>query len=90
MQLRQILRRLGSKYNGKAKIRELLDKKLYRLKQRDYDILAYAYIEKLSVENIRNKLGMSESHYHNALNIALEKLEALITDAEHRELIELI
>lgn len=90
MQLRQILRRLGSKYSGKAKIRELLDKKLYRLKPRDYDILAYAYIEKLSVENIKNKLGMSESLYHNALNIALEKLEALITDAEHRELTELM
>lgn len=90
MQLRQILRRLGSKYGGKDKIRELLNKKLYRLKQRDYDILAYVYIEKLSVENVRNKLGLSESHYHNVLNIALEKLEALITDAEHRELTEMM
>lgn len=90
MQLRQILRRLGSKYSGKDKIRELLDKKLYRLKQRDYDILAYAYIEKLSVENISIKLGFSESHYHNVLNIALEKLEALISDSEYRELIGII
>lgn len=89
MQLRQILKKLGKSYKGKAKIRELLERKKYRLEQREYDVLAYAYIEKLSVENIINKLNISESLYHNILNIALGKLNALLSDSEYRELNEM-
>ena len=89
MQLRQILKKLGKHYKGKSRIRELLERKKYRLEQREYDVLAYAYIEKLSVENIRNKLNISESLYHNILNIALGKLNALLSDSEYRELNEM-
>ena len=90
MQLRQILKSLGKSYTGKAKIRELLNKKKYRLKDEEYELLAYAYIDKLSVENICMKLNFSAATYHNFLKISLRTLEALITDAEFRELINYV
>lgn len=90
MQLRQVLKLLRKTYKGKAKIRDLLDKKKYKLKDDEYDVLAYAYIEKFSVENICLKLNFSAATYHNFLNTSLRTLEALITDAEFRELIDYI
>lgn len=80
MQPRQILMRLRKTYKGKAKVREILEKKTHRLKGVYYEILVYAYIEKLSVENICNKLGFSESLYHNTLKIALEKISCVRMD----------
>lgn len=90
MQLRQILKVLRKTYKGKAKVRELLDKKKYRLKDEEYELLAYTYIDKFSVENICLKLNFSSATYHNFLNTSLRTLEALITDAEFRELIDYV
>ena len=90
MQLRQILKSLRKTYKGKAKVRELLDKKKYRLNDEEYELLAYAYIDKLSVENICTKFNFSSATYHNFLKTSLRTLEALITDAEFRELIDYI
>lgn len=90
MQLRQILKVLRKTYKGKAKVRELLDKKKHRLKDEEYELLAYAYIDKFSVENICLKLNFSSATYHNFLNTSLRTLEALITDAEFRELIDYV
>lgn len=88
MQLRQILMRLRKTYKGKAKVREILERKKRKLQELDYDILKYAYIDKFAVENICSKLGFSESRYHNMLNVALGKLEALLEDREFKELVE--
>ena len=90
MQLRQILKSLSKSYIGKAKIRELLNNKKYRLKDDEYELLAYAYIDKLSVENICMKFNFSSATYHNFLKTSLRTLEALITDAEFRELINYV
>lgn len=90
MQLRQILRTLGKSTNGKIKLREILFKQRRRLQDREFWILEYTYLEKLSVFNICNKLNLSNSHYHNVLNMALAKLETLISDAEMREIIEIL
>ena len=90
MQLRQILKSLGRSYIGKAKIRELLDKKKYRLNDEEYELLAYAYIDKFSVENICMKFNFSSATYHNFLKTSLRTLEALITDAEFRELVDYV
>ena len=56
----------------------------------EYELLAYTYIDKFSVENICLKLNFSSATYHNFLNTSLRTLEALITDAEFRELIDCI
>lgn len=90
MQFRQILRALGKTYKGKAKLREILFKQRHRMVEREFWILEYTYLEKLSVFNVCDKLGLSNSHYHNVLNQALARFETLIDDNVLREIIEII
>mgnify|MGYP003294933520 CR=1 FL=1 len=90
MQLRQILRALGKTTKGKVKLREILFRQRHRLLEREFWILEYTYLEKLSVENVREKLALSSSHYHNVLNMALSKFETLIDDNTMRSIIELL
>lgn len=90
MQFRQILRALGKTPKGKAKLREILFRRRHKMTDRDFWIIQYTYLEKLSTFNVSNKLGLSNSHYHNVLNSALAKFETLISDIEIREIIEMI
>ncbi|MCM1338951.1 MAG: hypothetical protein NC191_04710 [Muribaculaceae bacterium] len=90
MQFRQILRALGKTPTGRAKIREKLLKCRHRLLEREFWILEYIYYEKLSTYNVSDKLNLSTSHFHNVLNQALSKFETLITDAEMREIVEML
>lgn len=90
MHLRKILRALGKTPKGKVKLREILFKQRYRLAERELQLLEYTYLEKLSVENIVEKLSLSNSHYFNLINMALSKLEALIDDATMREIVDLM
>lgn len=90
MQFRQILRALGKSLKGKVKLREILFKNRHRMTEREFWILEYTYLEKLSTFNVSDKLGLSNSHYHNVLNTALTKLETLISDTEKLEIIEML
>lgn len=90
MQIRQIFKALNKTIEGKIKLREILSRARYKLEEREYWALHYAYLEKLSAENISNKLNLSESHYFNVLKNALSKIEIFIDDREMRELIKLI
>lgn len=90
MQFRQILRALGKTSNGKIKLREILFKHRHQLTDREFWILEYTYLEKLSTFNVGYKLGLSSSHYHCVLNSALSKFEVLIDDITLREIIEMI
>lgn len=90
MQFRQILRALGKTLKGKVKLREILFRNRHRLSEREFWILEYTYLEKLSTYNVSDKLGLSNSHYHNVLNTALTKFETLISDTEKLEIIETI
>lgn len=90
MQFRQILRALGKTFKGRAKLREILFKNRHKMSDREFWILEYRYLEKLSIFNVADKLGLSNSHYHNVLNAALSKFETLINDVEMREIIEML
>lgn len=90
MQFRQILRALGKNLNGRVKLREKLFKNRHRMTDREFWILEYTYIEKLSTINVADKLGLSRSHYHNLINSALTKFETLLNDTEIREIVEMI
>lgn len=90
MQFRQILRALGKTTRGKTKLREILFRQRHRMSEREFWILEYTYLEKLSTYNVSDKLGLSNSHYHNVLNNALTKFETLISDTEKLEIIEII
>lgn len=90
MQFRQILRALGKTLKGRVKLRELLFRNRHRMTDREFWILEYTYLEKLSTFNVSEKLGLSSSHYHNVLNMALTKFETLISDAEMREIVEML
>lgn len=89
MQLRQILKELGKTPTGKAKILDVLKRRRNKLGE-CFWLLEYAYYERLSVENICKKLFLSKSDYHNKLNCALERLDVLIDDTTHREMIILL
>lgn len=90
MQTRQILRALGKTPKGKIKLREILYKNRYRLTAREFNILEYTYINRLSTFDVSEKIGVSSSHYHNVLNAALSKFEGLIDDIIMREILTLI
>lgn len=90
MQFRQILRALGKKPQGKVKLRSILFKNRHRLSEREYWIIAYTYLERLSNENVADKLNLSISHFYTNLNIALTRLETLIDDKEMREIVEML
>lgn len=90
MQFRQILRALGKKPKGKVKLRSILFKNRHRLSERDYWLIAYTYLERLSNENVADKLNLSISYFYTQLNIALAKFETLIDDKEMREIIEML
>jgi len=90
MQFRQILRALGKTFKGRTKLREILFKHRHKMTEREFWILEYTYIEKLSTFNVSDKLGLSSSHYHNVLNMALTKFETLIDDVTIREIVEMI
>lgn len=90
MQFRQILRALGKTLKGKVKLREILFRNRHRLTEREFWILEYTYLEKLSTYNIADKMGLSNSHYHNVLNMALTKFEALMSDSEKLQIIEML
>lgn len=90
MQFRQILRTLGKKTQGKVKLRSILFKNRHRLSEREYWIITYTYLERLSNENVADKLNLSISHFYSNLNIALTRLETLIGDKEMREIIEML
>lgn len=90
MQFRQILRALGKTTRGKTKLREILFKQRHRMNEREFWILEYTYLEKLSTYNVADKLGLSCGHYHAVLNSALAKFEVLIDDVTLREIIEMI
>lgn len=90
MQFRQILRALGKSPKGKVKLRETLFRNRHKMTEREFWILEYTYLEKLSTYNVSDKLGLSNSHYHNVLNMALTKLEALISDSEKLEIVEIL
>ncbi len=90
MQFRQILKALRKTNKGRAKLREILFKNRHRMTEREFWILEYTYLERLSTFNVSDKLGLSNSHYHNVLNIALSKFETLIDDVTMREIVEMI
>jgi DNA-directed RNA polymerase specialized sigma24 family protein len=90
MQLRQILKELGKTPQGKAKILDVLKRRRNKLGDNCFWMLLYAYYDKLSRENICKKFVLSLSDYHNKINRALDKLDALIDDATHREMIDLM
>ncbi len=90
MQFRQILRALRKTNKGRAKLREILFKNRHRMTEREFWILEYTYLEKLSTFNVSDKLGLSSSQYHSVLNAALAKFEVLIDDITLREIIEII
>lgn len=90
MQFRQILRALGKTFKGRAKLREILFKHRHRMTEREFWLLEYTYIERLSTFNVADKLGLSCGHYHCVLNSALAKFEVLIDDVTLREIIEMI
>lgn len=90
MQFRQILRALGKTPKGKVKLRQILFKHRHKMREREFWILEYTYLEKLSTFNVSDKLGLSSSHYHNVLNMALTKLETFIDDITMREIVEMI
>lgn len=90
MEFRQILRALGKSTKGKVKLRQILFKNRHKMTDREFWIIEYTYLEKLSTFNVSDKLGISLSHYHNVLNLALIKLETLISDSEKLEIVEFI
>lgn len=90
MQFRQILRALGKTLKGKVKLREILYQNRHKMTEREFWILEYTYLEKLSTFNVSDKLGLSNSHYYCVLNTALGKFEGLINDTTLREIIEII
>lgn len=90
MQIRQILRALGKTTKGKVKLREILFKNRHRMTEREFWILEYTYLEKLSTFNVSDKLGLSNSHYHNVLNMALAKFESFVDKNLLLELIQII
>lgn len=90
MQFRQILRALGKSSKGKIKLREILFKNRHRMQEREFWILQYTYLEKLSTYNVADKLGFASTQYHTVLNTALAKLEVLVDDITLREIVELI
>lgn len=90
MNFRQVLKCLRKTYKGKAKVREVLEKVKNKLDRRDYDIIQYSFIEKLSNLNVANKIGLSSSHYQSVLNTTLAKFELLVDDKTFREMIELV
>lgn len=90
MQLRQILKELGKTPKGKAKILDVLRRRRNKLGDNCFWLLEYAYYERLTVGNICEKLFLSKSDYHNKLNRALERLDALIDDITHREMVDLV
>lgn len=90
MQFRQILRALGKTSKGRVKLRQILFKHRHKMSDREFWILEYTYLEKLSTFNVSDKLGLSSSHYHNVLNTSLAKLETFIDDVTIREIIEIL
>lgn len=90
MKFRQILRALGKTPKGCSKLCELLHKRRHKLQEREFLVLDYTYLKKLSTFNIAGSMGISCSHYQNILNLALSKFEMLISDIEMREIIEII
>lgn len=90
MQFRQILRALGKTLKGRVKLREILFRHRHRMTDREFWILEYTYLERLSTFNVADKLGVSSTQYHSVLNIALSKFEILIDDNTLREIIEII
>lgn len=86
MQFKQILKSLAKHSAGRNKLREILFKYKSRLPEQDFWILEYLFLEKLSVENIKNKFAMAESTYYQALKQAIGKLEVLLTSQEFKDL----
>lgn len=90
MQLRQILRRLGKTNKGRVKLREILLMHKSKMRDREFQILKYTYLKKLSPFNVSEKLGFSYSHYYNILNMALAKFESFLDKNLLLELIQII
>lgn len=90
MELRHILKELRKTPKGKAKILDVLKRRRNKLGENPFWILEYTYYEELSRNNVMKKLFYSRSDYYNKLNNALERLDALIDDTTHRELVNMI
>ena len=90
MQFRQILRALGKTQKGKVHLSKLLTKYQSRMTEREFQILNLTYVKKLPVFDVADKLGFSNSHYHNVLNPALAKFEAFIDDNTLREIFDIL
>lgn len=90
MQFRQILRTLGKKPKGRNKLREILFRHRHKMTDREFWILEYTYVERLSTFNVSDKLSLSSSHYHNILNSALAKFETLIDNTTLRDIVEIL
>ena len=90
MQFRQILRALGKNQKGKIHLAKLLARYKTRMTDREFQILNLTYIKKLPAFDVADKLGFSNSHYHNVLNPALAKFEAFIDDVSLREIVDIL
>lgn len=89
MNLRQLLKGLGRTKEGLEKRDELIRKYKSRLPYKDYKLLYYNYSRNLSPAKISMEIGIAESTFYIHKNIALAKLEVLISDYEFRELTEI-
>lgn len=78
MQFRQILRALGKTPKGRAKLSEVLFQYRHKFSDREFWLIKYTYLEKLSVMNVSEKLSLSRSHYHSLMNSSLSKFETLV------------
>ena len=90
MQLRQILRGLSKTYRGRTKVREILSRYKSRLTKNEYWLIEYTYVEEQPIHDVCELLGFSKTLYHSVLNTALSKLEILIDDVTHREIIKVL
>ena len=78
--VRQFLKFFSKYKEGRIKLRKLLmpaneEKDITEI---EYWLLTYAYVECRMVENTCAKLGISNSTYHNNINVALAKIENTI------------
>lgn len=89
MNLRQLLRGLGRTKEGQEKREETIRKYKSKLPYKDYKLLYYNYINKFSPAKISMEIGIAESTFYIHKNIALAKLEVLISDYEFRKLTEI-
>lgn len=90
MLFRQILRALGKTPEGKVKLRKILNENRNRMTDREFWLIEYTYLKRLSTLNISDKLGLSRSHYQNLMNSTLAKFEAFIDKNTLLELVQML